>query len=162
MTVERLEEYEELATCCQGQSPDGSEPCPELTEACQEIRRLKAELEDERRFCICGCAMDEHENYGEDGFACDNQCHECVLVCAAAANIASGLMAEVERWKQKFDEADKAFKLRDRNFDELFEDFKAHEEVMRVALAWIEAPDTNKPVLKTKVTDALRARLEEK
>jgi hypothetical protein len=29
----------------------------------------------------------EHENYGEDGFSCENPNHECVLVCAATASI---------------------------------------------------------------------------
>jgi len=62
-----------------------------------EIRRLREELSEERHFCICGCPMDEHENYGEDGFGCDNPNHECVLVCAAAAEIAKSLREENKR-----------------------------------------------------------------
>lgn len=72
-----------------------------LRECLREIRRLREELKAERQFCICGCAMQDHENYGEDGFGCGGPHHECVLVSAAAAEIAKGLRGENKRLVKK-------------------------------------------------------------
>lgn len=76
---------------------DGNDKDQEIADLEDEIRRLREELAGERQFCICGCPMDKHENYGEDGFSCDNPNHECVLVCAAAAEIVDRLREENER-----------------------------------------------------------------
>jgi hypothetical protein len=73
----------------------------------EEVGRLKKELSEERRFCICGCPVDQHENYGEDGLGCENPNHECVLVCAAAASIADNLrlkkVAEIVKERLSFE-----------------------------------------------------------
>lgn len=73
--------------------------CQSYLALLDEYEHLKAELVEERRFCICGCSVSEHENYGDEGLGCDNPQHECVLVCAAAASIADELHKEIERLK---------------------------------------------------------------
>lgn len=51
-----------------------------------EIADLSERIREDNAFCICGCPVDEHENLGEDGEACENQHHECFRVCAAAVS----------------------------------------------------------------------------
>lgn len=59
----------------------------------EENERLKAMVADDRRFCLCGCPVEEHENYGEDGESCGDGDHVCLRVPAAVA----AAFAEYER-----------------------------------------------------------------
>jgi hypothetical protein len=52
-----------------------------------ENERLKEVNGELQSICICGCPLDAHENYGEDGMGCENPYHECVLISHAAFNI---------------------------------------------------------------------------
>jgi hypothetical protein len=55
------------------------------------LRRIK----DENSVCICGCPNEDHENYGEEGEACEHEDHECIRVCHAAAQIADGYRKQI-------------------------------------------------------------------
>ena len=43
-----------------------------------ELQRLTRELDDSNAVCACGCSVDAHENYGEDGESCEHEDHQCV------------------------------------------------------------------------------------
>lgn len=48
--------------------------------------------------CICGCAWpSDHEDYGEDGWSCDDDSHECLLVSKAVAGVAVTLRQRAEQ-----------------------------------------------------------------
>ena len=64
----------------------GGGPWAPACVAC-EIERLKAELAEDRRFCLCGCAIEDHENYGEDGESCGDGDHVCLRTCAAVVSL---------------------------------------------------------------------------
>jgi NTP pyrophosphatase (non-canonical NTP hydrolase) len=64
------------------------------------VERLKEVAKDSNVVCICGCPMNEHENYGEDGLGCENPHHECIPTSHAVLNIAQDLRAEVERLRE--------------------------------------------------------------
>lgn len=67
--------------------------CPEDCSFEQEIARLKKVNAELRKVCIesnavccCGCLPEEHENYGEDGEACDKG-HECMRTSYGVASV---------------------------------------------------------------------------
>ncbi len=78
----------------------GGGPWAPACVAC-EIERLKAELAEDRRFCLCGCAIEDHENYGEDGESCGDGDHVCLRACAAVASEYRRALEESERLEER-------------------------------------------------------------
>lgn len=53
-----------------------------------------ARIEEDNEVCICGHPISIHENYGEEGEACEHGC-ECVRVSSAAQQIANGYRQQI-------------------------------------------------------------------
>jgi hypothetical protein len=71
-----------------------------------ERAQLLERVKEDNAFCLCGCPISDHENYGEDGESCGDGDHECIRTCAAIA----GLFAENARKLQEHEELKKALK----------------------------------------------------
>lgn len=56
-----------------------------------EVSRLTIELKEANAVCVCGCPEAAHENYGEDGEACEHEDHQCVRTNRAVLTIIAGL-----------------------------------------------------------------------
>jgi hypothetical protein len=76
----------------------------ELEEKDREIERLM----EMNSVCICGCPISEHENYGEDGEACDNPDHECLRTCPAIVAMFAKERTARKQAERERDEARKA------------------------------------------------------
>ena len=88
---------------------DGNVHYPdELTELRAEVSRLREALNVSNSVCACGCPIGEHENYGEDGEACETEDHECVRTSAAVADMLELLRADVSRLQQELHEKNQA------------------------------------------------------
>lgn len=57
----------------------------------EENYRLREVLRDSNAVCACGCPVDAHENYGEDGECCESDEHECVRTSIAVAGMLDAL-----------------------------------------------------------------------
>lgn len=68
-----------------------------------QVRALVRRASEDSAACICGCPLDEHETYGEDGESCGNETHECFRVSASVAETVNNLRQANERltecWK---------------------------------------------------------------
>jgi hypothetical protein len=69
----------------------------------KERDALREELNEDRAVCICGCAAEDHESLGEDGEQCEHEDHQCLRVCAGAADIVRDLRRERDVWENKAD-----------------------------------------------------------
>lgn len=79
-----------------------------LSELLDEIDRLRKVCREAQEVCLCLCPMEDHENYGEDGFSCDDPMHECNLVCVAAASTIDRLRKERDELKAKWLKAEES------------------------------------------------------
>jgi hypothetical protein len=58
----------------------------------ERIEELEAAI-GELSACTCGCPMEDHENYGEDGYSCEHDDHECLSCYPAVAKMLADLRA---------------------------------------------------------------------
>jgi hypothetical protein len=65
-------------------------------EALAIIHELLAINRECQERCICQCPMDQHENYGEDGFAC-GEGHECLLASTAVCALIDEQAARIAK-----------------------------------------------------------------
>jgi hypothetical protein len=60
-------------------------------QAREQLIALRQCVADDRAVCLCGCPADAHESYGEDGESCGCEDHDCLRVCAGAADAVAAL-----------------------------------------------------------------------
>jgi hypothetical protein len=61
-------------------------------EACDKQRLdLLAVCHESNAVCVCGCPDKDHESYGEEGEACQNEMHECIRTSKAVYAIVHAL-----------------------------------------------------------------------
>jgi len=75
---------------------------------CQTRHALEAEkaallevLKESNAVCVCGCPNEQHENYGEDGEACEDDTHECNRASRAVLASVAKLRAEKAALQQE-------------------------------------------------------------
>jgi len=72
-----------------------------LAEQAQELARLTEELALDRAVCLCGCAHDVHETYGDEGESCGNDTHECIRVAPAVLSAVTLLRQQLAAQAQE-------------------------------------------------------------
>ena len=58
-------------------------------------------LKESNAVCVCGCPNEQHENYGEDGEACEDDTHECNRASRAVLASVAKLRAEKAALQQE-------------------------------------------------------------
>lgn len=71
-----------------------------LSEVAAEKEQLKGALDEYASVCVCGCANGDHENYGEDGWCCEHDDHQCIHTSKAVYSIVATLKADQERMRE--------------------------------------------------------------
>ncbi len=66
--------------------------------------QLQQALEASNAVCSCGCPESEHENYGEDGQACENEDHQCVPTNRAVITMLNDLRARATHAEAQLEE----------------------------------------------------------
>ncbi len=110
------------------------------------IHTLLEELANERAVCICGCPVDQHENYGEDGESCEVKEHQCLRVCVAVRNLLYAEMrrrrvaeGENKRLQAKLDESEQRLIAREEETDELIKQAETRVEAALARIRGIRA-----------------------
>ena len=72
------------------------------------IKQLTEVCEDSNAVCVCGCDAKDHEQYDDDGEACEHEDHECIRTSRVVAGMGEQLTADLRRERERAVNADRA------------------------------------------------------